>query len=336
MRATKTKQSQQKATQEREIARSKAKAAKGGLGIKALLDDSFIPFLLGHKPKEREPEAGDEPAPKKAEKKNEPAPEPSAETESVKNAQYDKVEGEAFVKGKGDERDVQADDVKQGSLGDCYLVAAMAAVAHTDPDVIKNMIKDNGDGTYTVTFHLKEGMIGVFSSGSTVSITVTDKFPMRGDKPAFAKTGDGGEKGPELWVMLIEKAWAVHQGSYEQTRGSKVEKNADITSFLTGKKSNTLYCSSTSEPKLLEAMFAGCEGEHPMTAGMPGKKSASEDQHKLAEDKKLYFNHAYTVISVDKSGSKIILRNPWGSHDPKPLKIGEFKKIFKRVRINAA
>ncbi len=339
MRATKAKQSVQRAAQQRQAAQNKAATPKGGLGVKAELDASFLPYLLGQK---AEPEVEDGPEPGPAEKNTHPAPspEPSAETESVKNAQYAKVEGEAFVKGRdGDKEDaheVSPDDVRQGSLGNCYLMAALAAVAKTDPDILKNMVKDNGDGTFTVSFHLKEGRIGVFSATSTVAITVTDQFPLRGGAPAFGKTGDQGPKGPELWVMIIEKAWAVHQGSYEQSRGSKSTMDSDIMQYLTGQKSRTFYTSGTQESELAKVLHAATKGGHPATASMPAKTAVGEDIIKLAEDKGLYFNHAYTVMTANEGGSEIILRNPWGSHDPKPLKAAELKKIFARIKINAA
>ena len=44
-------------------------------------------------------------------------------------------------------------DVRQGGLGDCYLLAALAAVARTNPSRIKRMVTDNPDGeTVTVRF----------------------------------------------------------------------------------------------------------------------------------------------------------------------------------------
>lgn len=54
--------------------------------------------------------------------------------------------GQLFVNGVG------LDDVIQGRIANCYMVGAFAAVAHREPETIRNAIKDNGDGTYTVRF----------------------------------------------------------------------------------------------------------------------------------------------------------------------------------------
>ncbi|MBL9039566.1 MAG: hypothetical protein JNG84_13690, partial [Archangium sp.] len=47
---------------------------------------------------------------------------------------------------------VSPGDVRQGALANCYFPGAIAAVAATNPEVIRDMVKDNGNGTYTVTF----------------------------------------------------------------------------------------------------------------------------------------------------------------------------------------
>ena len=40
----------------------------------------------------------------------------------------------------------------EGEIGNCYLVATAASLRQLRPDVLKEMIRDHGDGTYTVTF----------------------------------------------------------------------------------------------------------------------------------------------------------------------------------------
>jgi hypothetical protein len=64
-------------------------------------------------------------------------------------------EERAYIKGEGDENDVDGNDVQQGQLNDCFLMAGISAVvrSHPYPDAfMRNLITDHGDGTYTVTF----------------------------------------------------------------------------------------------------------------------------------------------------------------------------------------
>ena len=66
---------------------------------------------------------------------------------------YSWVPGNLFVDG------VKETDVIQGQIANCYMVSSFAAIAHTHPDAIQNAIKDNGDGTFTVRFFLRFGIM---------------------------------------------------------------------------------------------------------------------------------------------------------------------------------
>src|SRR5258706_15750733 len=46
---------------------------------------------------------------------------------------------------------VSADDVVQGTIGDCFFLSSLAALAHTHPDIVVRALDDHHDGTYTVT-----------------------------------------------------------------------------------------------------------------------------------------------------------------------------------------
>jgi hypothetical protein len=82
-------------------------------------------------------------------------------------------------------------DVKQGQVGDCWLMVSLAEVAYRNPSVIQNMFVDNGDGTYTVRF---------FDNGTPDYVTV-DKFLPGGGNLYAQPQGC-------LWVALAEKAYA--------------------------------------------------------------------------------------------------------------------------------
>jgi hypothetical protein len=89
-------------------------------------------------------------------------------------------------------------DIRQGSLADCYFLAAMASLAYTDPGIIRQMIASLGDGTYAVRFY------DVNNHGQAVYVRVDGWLPASGSSPAYARlTPDN-----ELWVALTEKAYA--------------------------------------------------------------------------------------------------------------------------------
>ena len=146
-------------------------------------------------------------------------------------------------------------DVNQGYLANCYLVAAMGAIAMQRPDLVESMIKDNGDGTYDVTLYIKNNSWD--SKGQAKVVTVDSKFPSadKGLSAKYAKVGDKGAKGPELWCMLIEKAWAVHKGTYTGIEGGHVNddgKFAGAIALLTNLKEGYYTPSSIGDKQLAQ------------------------------------------------------------------------------------
>jgi hypothetical protein len=113
-----------------------------------------------------------------------------------------------------------ADDVFQGSTGDCYFVARLSAIADANPEVIRKMVVDLGDGTYAVRF---------YRNGQPEYVRVdADLYwdPVSG-KPTYAKLG----RQESIWVPIIEKAyafWRFQEGSYESIAGGNGTTNEDL------------------------------------------------------------------------------------------------------------
>lgn len=121
-------------------------------------------------------------------------------------------------------------DVSQGAIGDCYLMAGMGAVAAHRPDLIAKMIAyDAGKNSYTVTFKERQAD-GAFKD---VPIKVSAHLPSKsGYAPIYAQ--DGAHKGGNdaaLWPAIIEKAYAVWKGDYQEIVGGSP---GDAMEALTG------------------------------------------------------------------------------------------------------
>lgn len=71
---------------------------------------------------------------------------------STATLQFSKISGRLYVKKPGESSGITPGDIMQGLMGDCYLLAGMAAVAKTNPEMIKQMITQNKDGSITVRF----------------------------------------------------------------------------------------------------------------------------------------------------------------------------------------
>ena len=57
----------------------------------------------------------------------------------------------------------------------------------------------------------KEGVYGIWTyiNGEKKQVLVDSYFPCKSEKPVFTRA-----KGKELWVMILEKAWAKIHKSY--------------------------------------------------------------------------------------------------------------------------
>ena len=238
-----------------------------------------------------------------------PKSNPDPTNEYAKNATYSEVKGVVAVKGEGDDHEIAPNDVEQGSLGDCYFVAQLAAQAKTNPGRIKDLIKDNGDGTYTVSLFLKDPAKPW--QRQKKDIVVDGQFPHSGGSVAYAKPGDRGEQGPELWVMLIEKAFAKHTGSFEGIRGSKT-KDGDVFAMMSGEASSSFSPAGVGEDKMLERLAKAVAEGKAVSFGAKNKDSLDEKGQAEAKEAGVVLNHAYALEGVDQKGKTVSLRNPWG------------------------
>ena len=105
-----------------------------------------------------------------------------------------------FASGESSSK-VEYYDVQQGQIGDCWVLASLAAVADREPQAIWSMITPNGNATYTVRF--------IEPSGTPDYVTVNDELPSGGSIFAsVTHANPGTSNSSELWVALIEKAYA--------------------------------------------------------------------------------------------------------------------------------
>lgn len=108
----------------------------------------------------------------------------------------------------------------QGALNDCYFLCAVSALAEFEHKIKRLFIQDRcGDGKYTVRW---------WHDGEPIEVVVDDYFPCDPDtgEPAFSSC-----VGSELWVCLLEKAWAKKHGSYQQIESGHV---GEVLSAFTG------------------------------------------------------------------------------------------------------
>lgn len=207
---------------------------------------------------------------------------------------YSPASGQLFIDGPSYQ------DIKQGVLNDCGLLASLAEVAWRNPATITNMFIVNGDGTYTVRF---------YNDNVAEYVTVDSFLPTSNERLVYAGHGTAAnDPNAELWVALAEKAgvqlnefsWcrlgftipAVN--SYAAIEGTYIYA---ALGHLSGKA--TVAFSPLTLSSFVTAYNQG---------QMIGLASVTNPSSSLVVS-----NHAYAVVGFDETTETVTLFNPWGT-----------------------
>lgn len=181
-------------------------------------------------------------------------------------------------------------DVNQGSVGDCYFLASLAAFAGTNPSVLTESAVDMGDGTYAVQFQSRRGDTYVRVNGDMAT------GPFGGYM--FAHPGPNDT----MWAMVLEKALAFYRtraNTYSSlSSGWMDEAYADF-----GMKSANFVPSAGTD-----SAFYGM-----VTADLANGEAVTLTTFDSPPD--LLPDHTYTLVSASADASGVthyVVRNPWG------------------------
>lgn len=204
------------------------------------------------------------------------------------------------------------DDIVQGSLGDCYLLSAISALAEFPGRVQKLFVltEKNAAGCYVVRLCI---------CGKPMEIVMDDYFALEGNELLFAGTAHN-----ELWAMLIEKAWAKIHGGYPAIEGGDARESL---AALTGAPVEFHKHSEMSVDELWKIIKEADNANYVMCTGA------------IADIKGIVRSHAYTLINAYEFEFKgqtlrlVQIRNPWGYgewegdwHDNDPKWTPELKR----------
>jgi hypothetical protein len=184
--------------------------------------------------------------------------------------------------------------VSQGQIGDCYYLSALSAKAYQDPQAVKNMIKDNGDGTFTVSHPGQK--------------EVTIQAPTESEVAQYSGSGNDGR-----WLSVMEKGYGDlrNQGRWSQKAVPQdaADGGASLATGIravTGHDVDTVSLKGTDLSTTRDTLEKALREGKVVTAATAG-------ENKSLTNKGLVGNHAYSVIGYDRKNDTITLRNPWGS-----------------------
>ncbi|KAI8895362.1 hypothetical protein BC833DRAFT_601562 [Globomyces pollinis-pini] len=210
-------------------------------------------------------------------------------------------------------------DIKQGSVGDCWFLTALAIISEI-PNLIQNLIvaKDEVVGVYGFIF---------FRDGEWVPTIVDDQLFIKnptvmdgtglvdtfynGDQKLFKKCLGGGNslyysrcRDPnETWLPLLEKAYAKAHGDYDSIEGGFTGEGVeDLTG---GVMVNYIVEDIIDLEKFWKTELMYCNQDRLFACSINSKTS---------EHQGLVHGHAYGILKcVEVKGKRFLLiKNPWG------------------------
>mmetsp|Transcript_151352 Transcript_151352/g.263837 ORF Transcript_151352/g.263837 Transcript_151352/m.263837 type:complete len:543 (+) Transcript_151352:46-1674(+) len=256
---------------------------------------------------------------------------------------YEWVPASCLLNGKLSQKDrmplfwrIEPSDMKQGSVGDCWLVAALACLANYPRDV-ESLFESataaaTPDGKYVVRLHDPAGRVCRITVDEFVPTIPTGPnrrvvgYEYMRHVPMFSRPNG------EIWPLLLEKAMAKLLGSYaalhaghtcaafraltgcaKQEMWVREPEGSHWTSNLLMEGSMRLF--QRRYWKMLPYAHFGCQllqfsnVHYMMSASIT---SSAEGEHVRQDG--LIENHAYSIIEVRGFESLIMvrLRNPWG------------------------
>ena len=244
-------------------------------------------------------------------------------------AEYCHMNGAAF------DDDKELCDSQQGALRDGALFGAMLALARAQPELIKDMITDNYDGTYDVELYIQEDFWSM--KAEPIIVTIDASFPteMGSIDPLYAQANPDQEE-PELWAMLIEKAYAVHMGTWDKANDEQLENNSKVAgalAMLMGKREAEFDPSELGPAECVKLLQACEERGWPVTCQAKNLEDLEEGDQREADRKSVVSGHTYVGMGGNGNMSKVDLANPWGALHLTGLNAADFCKWFQKISV---
>jgi hypothetical protein len=198
----------------------------------------------------------------------------------------------------------QLTDVNQGDTGDCYFVAALAETALVNPSLIKNMITQNSNGTYSVEFWLN-GKADFVTVDNQLAAMPTGYSYGDGSNLLFDHGGSGGKAND--WSAIIEKAYVEFRAqtdgvnSYTHISGGwdnglNAVTNQSVADIYTSPQSSTSGLASL----LTTLKNAMASGEDVLMS-----TNGADIPNNLVD------SHMYAITGVNLAAGTVSLDNPW-------------------------
>ncbi|VDP32389.1 unnamed protein product [Heligmosomoides polygyrus] len=195
-------------------------------------------------------------------------------------------------------------DVKQGALGDCWLLAAVANLTLRDELFYRVVPPDQSfTENYAGIFHFQ-----FWRYGRWIDVVIDDRLPTVDGRLYYMHSQEHNE----FWSALIEKAYAKLYGSYENLEGGTT---AEALEDFTGGLTEFFDLRKTDKATILAMMIRGFQ----MGSLFGCSIDADPNQKEAPLENGLVRGHAYSITALHTvSGPHgeiplVRIRNPWGN-----------------------
>lgn len=213
---------------------------------------------------------------------------------------------------------VEYNDPIQGAVGNCYFIAAIAAVAWASPYTIEHKVRATGTGeadrVNAIQFYTKGGG----KDAPSKLIEVTDRTIINtANNPVYCRSNDAGE----IWPAVYEKAFAkwINKTNDDRPDISKTAYGDPVKAVAQLNNKTPLYYYTSSRTAL--DLFGIVRGNSMSFKTINPMVAWTHGSGKDYSGSNIVGNHAYTILGWSTFNNKnyIILRNPWGVTEPNGL-----------------
>jgi hypothetical protein len=226
-------------------------------------------------------------------------------------------------------RKAEYNDPIQGAVGNSYFIAALSAVAWSDPSVLVHPAPDashasrNGHETsrtnsqqhIAIRFHSKGGR----HDAPSATIEVNEKVLVHNatKRPVYCRSNNFHE----MYAALYEKAFAkwVNRSRSEEPDITQTAYGDPVIACaqITDRKPHYFETESRNPEELYGIVREHCLNMRTMYPMVAWTHATGPDYRGC----NIVANHAYTILGRAQVGDKeyIILRNPWGVTEPHGL-----------------
>jgi hypothetical protein len=199
--------------------------------------------------------------------------------------------------------DINSDNILQGDFQNCYFITALAALCKY-PELVKKL--------FLFKEKSQEHVYGVYLrvNGTWKLILIDDFVPFYFDSEGAHRFVFSSSYQKELWVVLLEKAWAKLNGNYAHSLDGSP---SEVFDALTDAYTEILYVSPPQKDEIYKSLNDGQMKGYILTAETSGEDKIEE--YGLVPFRAYIILEVIEVMTKYKKVKLIHLRNLWGNGD---------------------